>query len=250
MADAQAKAKEAAKAPPARLRHPLLRQRLSHRKPLRWHLPRRRSRNRPGRTAETCSGASSAPVVAPPPPPPAPAPAPVTPPPPPPPAPVAPPPAPVAAPTSAPEPAPATAPAPVTAAGTGGAASRQAAPKAPPPRRLTMASWVLSVRTRFPWLLPASALLGLGAYFLFGRRRKNDVPTVTSKIAEPVVNTMNPDTVFGTSGLGVVKTNDVPVQSQFSRSGMGTIDSGEVDPVAEAEVYIAYGREAGRRNPA
>ena len=61
---------------------------------------------------------------------------------------------------------------------------------------------------------------------------------------EPVVNTMNPDTVFGTSGLGVVKTNDVPVQSQFSRSGMGTIDSSEVDPVAEAEVYIAYGREA------
>ena len=72
----------------------------------------------------------------------------------------------------------------------------------------------------------------MGAYFLFGRRRKNDVPTVTSKIAEPVVNTMNPDTVFGTSGLGVVKTNDVPVQSQFSCSGMGTIDSGEVDPVA------------------
>jgi len=87
-------------------------------------------------------------------------------------------------------------------------------------------------------------ILGLAGYFLFGRRRKNDVPTVTSKIAEPVVNTMNPDTVFGTSGLGVVKTNDVPVQSQFSRSGMGTIDSGEVDPVAEAEVYIAYGREA------
>ena len=63
-------------------------------------------------------------------------------------------------------------------------------------------------------------------------------------MAEPVVNTINPDTVFGTSGLGVVKTNDMPVQSQFSRSGMGTIDSGEVDPVAEAEVYIAYGREA------
>lgn len=87
-------------------------------------------------------------------------------------------------------------------------------------------------------------VLGLAGFFLFGRRRKDDVPTVTSKVADPVVNTMNPDTVFGTSGLGVVKTNDVPVQSQFSRSGMGTIDSGEVDPVAEAEVYIAYGREA------
>ena len=86
------------------------------------------------------------------------------------------------------------------------------------------------------------ALLGL---FLWSRgRKKSSSSSASSKMAEPVVNTMNPDTVFGTSGLGVVKTNDMPVQSQFSRSGMGTIDSGEVDPVAEAEVYIAYGREA------
>ena len=95
--------------------------------------------------------------------------------------------------------------------------------------------------------LPAAAgalgVLGLAGVFLWSRRRKAS-PAPNSKMAEPVVNTMNPDTVFGTSGLGVVKTNDVPVQSQFSRSGMGTIDSGEVDPVAEAEVYIAYGREA------
>lgn len=96
--------------------------------------------------------------------------------------------------------------------------------------------------------VPAAAaglgVLGLLGAFLWSRRRKQGEPMTTSKMAEPVVNTMNPDTVFGTSGLGVVKTNDVPVQSQFSRSGMGTIDSGEVDPVAEAEVYIAYGREA------
>jgi pilus assembly protein FimV len=31
--------------------------------------------------------------------------------------------------------------------------------------------------------------------------------------------------------------------SQFSRSGFGNIDAGDVDPVAEADVYIAYGRE-------
>jgi pilus assembly protein FimV len=100
--------------------------------------------------------------------------------------------------------------------------------------------------------LPAAGA-GLGVLALLGgllwsRNRKkanaSGTSTVSSKLADPVVNTMNPDTVFGTSGLGVVKTNDVPVQSQFSRSGMGTIDSGEVDPVAEAEVYIAYGREA------
>ena len=84
----------------------------------------------------------------------------------------------------------------------------------------------------------------LGAFLWSRGRKKTSSSSANSKMADPVVNTMNPDTVFGTSGLGVVKTNDMPVQSQFSRSGMGTIDSGEVDPVAEAEVYIAYGREA------
>ena len=84
----------------------------------------------------------------------------------------------------------------------------------------------------------------LGAFLWKRGRSKKSASSSNSKMSEPVVNTMNPDTVFGTSGLGVVKTNDMPVQSQFSRSGMGTIDSGEVDPVAEAEVYIAYGREA------
>ncbi len=96
--------------------------------------------------------------------------------------------------------------------------------------------------------MPAAAaglgVLGLLGAFVWSRNRKKVAPSGNSKMNDPVVNTINPDTVFGTSGLGVVKTNDVPVQSQFSRSGMGTIDSGEVDPVAEAEVYIAYGREA------
>ncbi len=87
-------------------------------------------------------------------------------------------------------------------------------------------------------------LSGLGLWMWSRRRKAAGAYAADSKMSEPVVNTVNPDTVFGTSGLGVVKTNDAPIASQFSRSGMGTIDSGEVDPVAEAEVYIAYGREA------
>lgn len=95
----------------------------------------------------------------------------------------------------------------------------------------------------------ALALLGgLGALAWLRRRRANEdargVDTAARIAAEPGPITNAPDTVFGTSGLGVVKTNDAPVKSQFSRSGMGTIDSAEVDPIAEAEVYIAYGREA------
>ena len=144
-----------------------------------------------------------------------------------------------------------TAPTPVAAAPT---PAPVAAPAAPAPKTAPVAAAPTAEAETGIFeglfdnpLLPAGAGLAalLGGVFLWSRRRKAAAdPITSSKMLEPVVNTMNPDTVFGTSGLGVVKTNDVPVQSQFSRSGMGTIDSSEVDPVAEAEVYIAYGREA------
>ena len=70
------------------------------------------------------------------------------------------------------------------------------------------------------------------------------MPTVTSKIAEPVVNTMNPDTVFGTSGPAWSRPMTCQCRASSVALAWATIDSGEVDPVAEAEVYIAYGREA------
>ncbi len=151
----------------------------------------------------------------------------------------------------APKPEPAAAPAPPVAATPTPAPAPTAAPKPTPTPAPTTAA-PAPEPGMFDGLLdnplvPAGAALAalLGGAFVWSRRRKKpEEPATQSKIMEPVVNTMNPDTVFGTSGLGVVKTNDVPVQSQFSRSGMGTIDSSEVDPVAEAEVYIAYGREA------
>ncbi len=162
---------------------------------------------------------AAAPVTPPPPPPAEPAP------PPPPPAPAAPPPAP-AVPPAAPKPAPAPAPAPQD-------------------------DGILAMLGDNPLPLAGAALAllgGLGALAWLRRRRANDdargVDTAARIAAEPGPITSAPDTVFGTSGLGVVKTNDAPVKSQFSRSGMGTIDSTEVDPIAEAEVYIAYGREA------
>ena len=177
------------------------------------------------------------PVVAPPPP--APAPPPVV-------APPPPAPAPVVAPTPPPAPAPVVIPPSPT----------PPAPVAPPPPIAAKTPVAPATAAAEPGVMdflgdnpmPAAAaglgLLALLGAFLWSRNRRKDAPSAHSKMADPVINTINPDTVFGTSGLGVVKTNDVPVQSQFSRSGMGTIDSGEVDPVAEAEVYIAYGREA------
>jgi pilus assembly protein FimV len=173
-------------------------------------------------------------VAAPPPAPiPAPAPAPI---PAPAPAPVEPPPAaaPVAATPAAPPPAPAPTPAPAPA------------PVAPAAATPAADDGIMGMITENP-LVPAglaAVLLAIGGLIWSRRRNAAKSSSPDSKLSEPVVNTVNPDTVFGTSGLGVVKTNDAPIASQFSRSGMGTIDAGEVDPVAEAEVYIAYGREA------
>ena len=52
------------------------------------------------------------------------------------------------------------------------------------------------------------------------------------------------NTVFGSTGGGVVNTGDNSLSSEFSREGLGNIDTDEVDPIAEAEVYLAYGRDA------
>src|SRR5262249_14194161 len=52
------------------------------------------------------------------------------------------------------------------------------------------------------------------------------------------------NTVFGSTGGGVVNTGENSLATDFSREGLGNIDTDEVDPIAEAEVYLAYGRDA------
>ncbi len=228
MADAQAKAKEAVKPPLAPPPPPVAVAKVDPPKPV-----------------VAPPAPVAAPVLVPPPAPsPAPAPAPIAAAPIAPPVAAAPPPPSVAAPAPAPAPAPVAAAAPTPSAPVMVNAPPTVAPASP---AVAAESGLLDMLGDNP--MPAAAaglgVLGLLGAFVWSRRRKHvNTEAGRTKSTEPVVNTINPDTVFGTSGLGVVKTNDVPVQSQFSRSGMGTIDSGEVDPVAEAEVYIAYGREA------
>lgn len=54
-------------------------------------------------------------------------------------------------------------------------------------------------------------------------------------------------TMFNTAGAntgGAPNTEGSMLLTDFSRLGLGTIDTHEVDPIAEAEVYMAYGRDA------
>jgi pilus assembly protein FimV len=82
------------------------------------------------------------------------------------------------------------------------------------------------------------AVLGLGAFAI--RRRRN------AKLENSLLGVTTTDTssVFGTTGGRNVDTGASSLQTDFSQSGLGAIDTDEVDPVAEADVYMAYGRDA------
>jgi pilus assembly protein FimV len=55
---------------------------------------------------------------------------------------------------------------------------------------------------------------------------------------------VQPNTVIGAASGGSVNTGDTSFLTDFSQAGLGTIDTHDVDPIAEAEVYMAYGRDA------
>ena len=111
---------------------------------------------------------------------------------------------------------------------------------------------------------PVVPIVGLGLLALLGafgiyrmRRRNNNAAQVDSSFLE---SRLQPDSFFGASGGQRVDTNsEEPVSGSsivYSASQLDAAD--DVDPVAEADVYLAYGRdlqaeeilkEAVRTNP-
>jgi pilus assembly protein FimV len=56
---------------------------------------------------------------------------------------------------------------------------------------------------------------------------------------------VRPNTIIGGGAAGgSVNTGDTSFLTDFSQAGLGTIDTHDVDPIAEAEVSMAYGRDA------
>ena len=88
----------------------------------------------------------------------------------------------------------------------------------------------------------AIVALLLGYFAIWRRRRGAGMSDPPSRVSEVEAST---NSVFGTTGGQSVDTSNSALHTDFSQSGMGTIDSDEgVDPVAEADVYMAYGRDA------
>ena len=165
------------------------------------------------------------------------------------------------APVPTPVPAPAPSPAPLatsppaasgvdlatapTAAGpaAGPDVGKPTAPVALPPAAAPEVSLIDGLSSN-PWLLPGAGALalllaGYGAWRLRGRftRSASETSFLESR--------MQPDSFFGASGGQHVDTRDA---SRAGASSMGyslsQLDAiGDVDPVAEADVYLAYGRD-------
>ncbi|CAG0979743.1 hypothetical protein BURK1_01679 [Burkholderiales bacterium] len=117
----------------------------------------------------------------------------------------------------------------------------KSAPKAEPPKSPPGFFEDLFANTP-TWAIGGGALAILAGIAAIAamRRRK------TTKFEDSIISgtDIKTNTVFGSTGGGVVNTGDNSLASDFSREGLGNIDTDEVDPIAEAEVYLAYGRDA------
>lgn len=88
-----------------------------------------------------------------------------------------------------------------------------------------------------------SALLALGAGWLFLRnKRRRELDSFERGILTS--GGLRANTVFGNT-TGNSSTSDTSFLTDFAQSADGSmIDTNDVDPIAEAEVYMAYGRDA------
>jgi pilus assembly protein FimV len=87
-----------------------------------------------------------------------------------------------------------------------------------------------------------AALLALAGGWLFIRnKRRRGLDGLEKDILTS--GGLKANTVFGNTLGGAVGTGDTSFLADFSQSS-GMIDAHDVDPIAEAEVYMAYGRDA------
>ena len=86
-------------------------------------------------------------------------------------------------------------------------------------------------------------ILLLGGWLLLRKQRRKNLDNFEKGILTS--SGLKTDTVFGSTAGAAVDTGETSFMSDFShRNGAGMIDTSDVDPISEAEVYMAYGRDA------
>ena len=97
-----------------------------------------------------------------------------------------------------------------------------------------------------PTLLTAAGLgipALLGGWLFMRNKRKSKLASFEDGIVTS--SGLSANTVFGNTAGGSVDTGDTSFMTDFSQSASSSmIDTQDVDPIAEAEVYMAYGRDA------
>ncbi len=113
---------------------------------------------------------------------------------------------------------------------------------APPPPEVSLLDSIIGNPLNLAAGAGALALLAGGAMIAINRRRRKSLSSFEDSIMTG--GDLKANTVFGETAGGVVDTGDTSFLTDFSQAGLGTIDTNDVDPIAEAEVYMAYGRDA------
>jgi pilus assembly protein FimV len=109
----------------------------------------------------------------------------------------------------------------------------------PPPAEVSFIDELMGNDFVLPGLAGLLALLGGLAYY---RHKKNNSPAaVDSSFLE---SRLQPDSFFGASGGQRVNTSESSASGSSLVYSPSQLDAaGDVDPVAEADVYLAYGRD-------
>ena len=115
--------------------------------------------------------------------------------------------------------------------------------KAAPPPAKKEPTWTEMAMDNLPIIggVAGLGLLGAGGFLFMRRRRSNGATTQSSSL---MPSDLKPTSGTGGKAAGLVDTGNSSFLTDFDKAGPGSIDTDEVDPVAEAEVYIAYGRDA------
>lgn len=116
--------------------------------------------------------------------------------------------------------------------------------KAPPPPPPSFMDELLDNPAYLAAGVGGLGIIGLGAYVFMRRRKARAEAGPISSMTSAFPSDLTPNSVSGKPGGGLVDTGNSSFLTDFDKTGPGTIDTDEVDPVAEAEVYIAYGRDA------
>jgi len=129
-------------------------------------------------------------------------------------------------------------------------AQPKAAPPKPAPKKVVVQekSFVDELMENPAYLaggVGAIALIAIAGFIVSRRRRSRaDGMGENSQMTSAFPSDLKPGANTSKPAAGLVDTGNSSFLTDFDKTGPGTIDTDEVDPVAEAEVYIAYGRDA------